>query len=141
MTSNKTFANKRYRVSPKGIIFDTKTGLEWFVGPDEDTTWDEAKAWTKGFSVGGGGWKMPSLKRLKEICEKDKVAGKDMFGDEIHLDPAFKTTGAGVWAGKLLSPNSLFACCFDFYIGCKNGSGRDWSSGKRGLAVRTARRC
>ena len=29
---------------PNGIIYDPKTGLEWYVGPDSDTTWDQARS-------------------------------------------------------------------------------------------------
>jgi hypothetical protein len=54
----------------RGVVKDTKTGLEWFAGPDKDTTWDEAKAWTESLSVDGGGWRMPTRDEVKGLHTK-----------------------------------------------------------------------
>lgn len=32
---------------PNGVVFDTKTGLEWLAGPDKNMTWYEAKRWAR----------------------------------------------------------------------------------------------
>ena len=37
----------RYTVSREGVITDTTTGLQWYVGPDKDTNWNQAKSWLK----------------------------------------------------------------------------------------------
>ena len=39
-------------------ISDSATDLEWFVGPDQDMTWDQAKSWTGSLTVAGGGWRL-----------------------------------------------------------------------------------
>lgn len=39
-----------------GIVRNMNTGVEWKVGPDKDTTWDEAKSWVQGLNIAGGGW-------------------------------------------------------------------------------------
>ena len=44
-----------------GIVTDTKTGLEWKVGPDKDTNWDQARAWVRNLKLDGGSWRMPTL--------------------------------------------------------------------------------
>jgi hypothetical protein len=33
----------RYKKSRNGVIWDTRTNLEWFVGPNQDTNWDAAR--------------------------------------------------------------------------------------------------
>ena len=53
-----------------GIVKDTKTGLEWFVGPDRNTTWDEAKSWAESLSIDGGGWRLPTLKELGTLYKE-----------------------------------------------------------------------
>lgn len=68
-----------------GIIFDPKTNLEWYVGPDKDTTWEEAKVWLKTLTVGGRDWRMPKRSELKALYHKD--VGKR------NMDRAFETTG------------------------------------------------
>ena len=30
-----------------GVVFDTRTGLEWFAGPDKNTNWKKAKSWVE----------------------------------------------------------------------------------------------
>ena len=34
-----------------GVVIDTETGLEWYVGPDRDTTWHEARSWVESLNV------------------------------------------------------------------------------------------
>jgi len=57
----------RFTVSQEGIITDTQTGLEWYVGPDRDTSWDQAQAWAFSLKVAGGGWRLPALKELQTL--------------------------------------------------------------------------
>ena len=38
-----------------GIVSDSKTGLEWKVGPDKDTDWDQACDWVQKLKRYGGG--------------------------------------------------------------------------------------
>jgi serine/threonine protein kinase len=56
-----------------GIVKDTKTGLEWYIGPDKDTNWNEAKSWVRNLKVGGGGWRMPTIKQLTGLWKKNGV--------------------------------------------------------------------
>jgi hypothetical protein len=36
-----------YVLYANGIVLDKTTGLEWLVGPDTDTDWNQAKTWVK----------------------------------------------------------------------------------------------
>ncbi len=53
-----------------GIVYDQKTNLEWIVGPDTGTTWDEAKRWLESLSEAGGGWRMPTMDELERLFQK-----------------------------------------------------------------------
>lgn len=77
-----------------GIVFDQNTGLEWYIGPDERTTWEDAKKWVKNLSVAGGGWRIPTREELKTLCKK------------------FDTPGWYVWSGE--TKDSSSAWDFDF---------------------------
>jgi hypothetical protein len=80
----------RYVAGDDGVVTDNETNLEWFVGPDERTTWDEAQAWVEGLSVAGGGWRMPTKDELRGLYQKG-LGTQDMT-------PLLKTTGWWVWS-------------------------------------------
>ena len=88
----------RFVVSDEGVITDLMFGLEWFLGPDSDTTYDEAKAWCTGLSLAGGGWRMPERSELMTAY----VTGLG----ERNIKPTFKTTGAFVWSGDKFTSKS-----------------------------------
>jgi hypothetical protein len=79
-----------------GIIFDPKTRLEWYVGPDEATTYEEAVGWTKSLAVDGGGWRLPTINELGTLYQKG-------IGTR-NMDPVFITTGWYVWASVRTLP-------------------------------------
>ena len=103
---------KRFGTLHSGIIFDIQNRLEWYVGPDKNTNWNEAKSWVASLNVGGGGWRMPTRAELKSLYQK-KVGPRKM-------DPVFKTTGWWVWSGE--AKDSSSAWLFDFNYGYE-----DWN--------------
>ena len=119
----------RYTVSKEGVISDSRTGLEWFAGPDQDTNWDMAQNWTAALSVAGGGWRMPAMGELKSLYEKGM--GKR------NIDPAFKMTGLYVWSGEPADSSS--AWIFDFNDGEELWDFRIYGFDIRALAVRSRR--
>ena len=100
---------------------DTKSNLEWVSGPDRDTTWDEAQSWVQNLSVGGGDWRMPTMKELKTLYLKD----------DITL--LANTTGSWVWSGENRDSSALL---FSFRYGIDKWSNRSYSKNNRGFAVR-----
>ena len=38
----------RFEKLASGVVRDTKSGLEWYAGPDKNTGWDDAKQWITG---------------------------------------------------------------------------------------------
>lgn len=112
-----------------GIVMDTKTGIEWFAGPDRDTTWDEASLWVNNLAVGSGGWCMPTRKEVKTLYQKD-VGTRNMTS-------LLKTTGWFVWSGETKGSSAAWA--FYFGGGDENWFARSYSSYGRGFAVRFQR--
>ena len=125
------------KVKPKGIRFtkaqnsvitDSVTGLEWYVGPDQNNTWYQARGWAKTLTVAGGGWRMPYLSELKALYQKEP-------GTYNNLDPVFNTTGIWVWSKQL--KDSSFAWGFAFYSGREGWHGLDYGYGRQPFAVRS----
>ena len=118
----------RFTKAKNGVITDSVTGLEWYVGSDQHNTWYEARAWTKTLTVAGGGWRMPSLSELKALYQKEA-------GTYNNMDPVFRTPGVWVWSGQL--KDSSFAWGFAFYSGQEGVHGLDYGYGRQALAVRS----
>jgi len=113
-----------------GVVRDTKTGLEWIVGPDNDTTWAEAKSWVekvKSLDISGGGWRMPTAEELEGLYQHGK--GKR------NMTPFLKTSGWWVWAGQ--TEGMFSAWGFGFNNGKKDWNGRFDSDNCRAFAVRS----
>ena len=109
-----------------GIVRDRKTGLEWMVGPDKSTTWNEAKAWVQSLNFDGGGWRMPTVDEVQGLYRKG--------GGSRNMTPLLKTTGWYVWSRETMgSPGTRD---FSFHEG-----GRTWYARgtiyKRVFAVRS----
>lgn len=109
-----------------GVVYDWNTGLEWFAGPDKDTTWDEAKRWVENLNVAGGGWWIPTRTELKTLY-KEGAGSRNMT-------PLLKNTGWCVWSGE--TKGSLLAWDFHF-----DGENKFWDGrgafNRRGFAVRS----
>ena len=115
-----------YVAYANGIVKDTKTGLEWKVGPDKGTDWDEALSWVQSLNLDGGGWRMPTMDELEGLYRKG--AGKR------NMTPLLKTTGWWVWSGE--TKGSSDAWHFFFNDGDRNWDTRD-SYYERAFAVRS----
>jgi len=84
-----TGATTRFSVSPKGVITDAKTSLQWVVGPNTDTNYSQAEQWVTACKVAGGGWRMPTKVELGTLYQQGV--------GERNMDPVFNTTGWYVW--------------------------------------------
>ena len=136
-TISEVSSDGRFVCNSSGVIRDSNSNLEWYVGPDQDTPWAVAKAWTDKLTVDGGGWRMPSIEELNGLYQKGK--GRRDHPD-VNMDPIFKCTGLNVWTGVLIN-NGKEAKNFSFWGGCwKRGSLNFKGDGHRGFAVRTRRK-
>ncbi len=117
----------RFSADDKRVVIDKKTDLEWFVGPDRNTTWDEANHWVKNLSVDGGGWRMPTRDELKNLYAEG--AGRR------NKTPLLQTTGQFVWTCETLGPFHAWGFCFD--IGGEYWPRRTYSEPAGVFAVRS----
>jgi hypothetical protein len=121
-----TIQDDRYIQTVGGIVADTKTGLEWLTGPDQNTTWREAKLWVEGLSLDGGRWRMPTLNEVKALYQHG--VGKR------NMSPLLKTTGWYVWAGETEEDSSAWH--FNHNYGNRPWLKRCPAGYGRGFAVR-----
>lgn len=119
----------RFTQAASGVITDSLTGLDWYVGPNHDNNWHEAKAWIENLALDGGGWRMPTIPELKAIYQNG--------ASPYNLDPLFKTTGVWVWSGQLHNPWSAWG--YAFYNGLEGWHGIDYGYGRQVFAVRPRR--
>jgi serine/threonine-protein kinase len=91
----------RFSVSSCSSVKDLHTGLEWFVGPDRNMTWPEARQWTVGLQNCGGDWRMPTTEEIKGLYDPAAQAGIGYYTGgkyfPAHIDPAFNAIGGGSW--------------------------------------------
>ncbi len=89
-----------------GVVKDTKTGLQWIVGPDKNIIWSQAKLWVDELDLDGGGWRLPTRNELK---------GRYQNGiGTRNMTPLLKTTGWLVWYGETEGGASAWHFPFDF---------------------------
>ena len=125
----KSSSDGRYTKDAQGVITDSRTGLQWYAGPDKNINWHDAKKWVEGLTVDGGGWRMPSRSELKGLYQKGKGSR--------NMDPIFKTSGWWVWSGD--TRGSSYAWYFYFSIGGEHWDDRDEGYDSRVFAARSRR--
>jgi hypothetical protein len=110
-----------------GII--TYNGLQWYEGPDRETTWDQANDWVSSLSVGGSGWRMPTRAELKCLYHKRY----NWMVDERAMPPEFKTNAYGVWTREQHDSSNK---CF-VYIGGNHLCNMNGDNSHQAFAVRS----
>lgn len=104
---------ERFQKTACGSILDSKTGLEWYIGSDQNMTWDEANNWVNSLTACGGRWKMPKIEELKPLYNQAYTAGKGYSTNgqyfPAHMAPIFNGIGGGswVWAEERSQGNAL----------------------------------
>ena len=125
-----------------GVVYDTRTGLEWFAGPDKNTNWKKAKSWVEKLDAAGGGWRMPACNELSTLFRKG-AGTKDISPLSRNMTPLFKVRGQFIWSGSIGEiKGSIWsrwdAAYFNFNFDGFNDSDLFWfSSDFRSFAVRT----
>lgn len=134
--------SKRFEIEECGSIFDKQTGLEWFVGPDYNMDWFQAKTWVKSLSVcGSKSWKMPGINELKTLFDKRFTAGSGYYtGGQYwpaHISGEFSQIGGGSWVWTSQTVGSGSAKSFNFNQGFSTTSPKQNTSySTRAFAVR-----
>jgi Protein of unknown function (DUF1566) len=120
-------SQQRFTKAENGVITDHTTGLEWYVGPNPDNTWREAKAWTESLTVTGGGWRLPTMPELKAIYQPG--------ASPYNMDPLFQVKGAWAWSGELRNSWSVWGLAF--YNDLQGWHSMNYGNGRVALAVRS----
>ena len=118
----------RYVAYENNVVCDCYSGLEWFPGPDRDMSWEAAATWVKNLSLGGGGWRLPTIAELKGLFKKNKK------GD--NLSPVFSVLMTDIWSCEE-TPDAASAWGFNFIPGNQFRTYKTYSSRFRVMAVRT----
>jgi hypothetical protein len=109
-----------------GVVYDRDSALEWFAGPDEAMTWENANRWATTLEAAGGGWRMPTRSELRTIHH---------VGDGINnITLLLYTSGYWIWAGQTEKAASRWL--FSFSYGGEGWIGLPPADGGRALAVR-----
>ncbi len=125
-----------------GVVYDTRTGLEWFAGPDKNTNWKKAKSWVENLDAAGGGWRMPTCDELRTLFRKG-AGSKDISPLSRNITPLFKVRGQFIWSGEIGEiKGSIWsrwdASYFDYNFDGVEATDLFWfSSDFRSFAVRT----
>jgi len=125
--ANEVAEDVRFVKYDNGIVYDTKTDLEWYVGPDTDMTWIEAKEWVNSLSLDGGGWRMPTYSELRPLYQDGRGIG--------NMSPLFETTGRWVWADHGFQGTNKPGFSLDY--GSESWENSSMSSTSRAFAVRS----
>ena len=117
----------RFQFSTNGIIMETQTDLEWIVGPDRDTSWEEARSWAAGLTIDGGGWRLPTIDELKKLQHKT--------GYKRFHPPFYPKTGWRLWSREIRK-KKIDSWYFNYTLGQKRSSNNYVSKNLRAVAVR-----
>ena len=114
-------ASARYKRTNCDSIVDSRTGLEWFVGPDADVTWSAAQAWARSLNACGKQWSLPTIGDLRSLFDKEFVAGTGYFTSgrhwPAHIEPIFSAIGQGSWVWAQGDPVGGNSPAFNFNQG------------------------
>jgi hypothetical protein len=121
---------QRPSVQNSRVIQNVRTALEWYVGPDQDMNWHEAKSFVENLAVEGGGWRLPSPKELQSLTQNET--------GNHGLGPEFSTTGGAVWSTETQKMGEvLYAWCLDFNVGSGSWDKCSEANDRRVFAVRS----
>ena len=98
-------------------------------------SWPQAQSWAKDLSLGGGGWRLPTIAELKGLYGTGvtPIVWYDGSSEKIQIDPIFAFSKSWVWSSK--TRGSSEACAFQFDNAREEQTMRDDSAG-RAFAVR-----
>jgi len=110
----------RYTYPAAGTVYDTKTKLTWQqTAPSATYAWADAKTYCAGLgaTLGGTGWRLPTIKELQTIVDETRQQGSSM-------DPtAFPGAPSGIfWSSSLVAgpPSPTRAWFIGFGSGTTN---------------------
>lgn len=134
-------ASGRYAVAECGAISDTKTNLDWFVGPDRDTSFADASSWVAQLATcGAAKWRLPSAGELAGLFDSHQSAGSGFTLDgkayTAKIDAVFGAIGGGAWVWTSKEAGPTQAAVQNLYLNQTATIAKDLSGAKVPYAVR-----
>ncbi len=116
------------------ILDPDDSTLEWYIGPDQDTSWYEAIEWLNNLKIKTGKeWKMPTRSTLRGLYD-------NCVSSHCKIKPT-SSSWLWVWTGEKANNQSLnnlqMAWGFDFRCGLEFWGGCSESLCSRVFAVRS----
>jgi hypothetical protein len=108
-----------YTFPATGTVFDTKTKLTWQrTAPSTLYAWSDAKTYCAGLgaTLGGTGWRLPTIKELLTIIDETQVA------PPIDSTAFPGTPALSFWSSTLEASDSSQAWTLDFSYTGNTGS-------------------
>ena len=107
-----------YADNKDGTVTDIDSGLMWAQTAGPSVTWEAAKNYAKGITIGGyNDWRLPDVKELASLIDFDILNFPELAGGVPCIDRTFfpQATAASYWtATKLHSPTGGEAWYVDF---------------------------
>jgi hypothetical protein len=115
-----------------GIVSDRRTGLQWFDMHDGMAlrNWYETRDWATGLTVGGGGWRLPTMAELRTLYPEAWPTG---------LFRSFESWSSDLHKGITMSDeDDSTAWGYNIHYDSAGYYGRQYDSYLHSLAVRAA---
>jgi hypothetical protein len=77
-------SGRRFSLASCGAVSDSKTGLMWLLGPDENMAWEAAVAWAESEDVCGRKWRLPTIHELTTLYDPQLSAGTGYYAQGTH---------------------------------------------------------
>jgi len=97
-------ADERFIDNGDGTVTDTLTSLMWASSDNMgDITWHNAKIYCENPPIAGykySDWRMPTIKELKTLYNKDRTKYETDCGLNVRIHPAITLSCAWVWSSE-----------------------------------------
>jgi len=84
-------SSSRFTRDANGVITDSRENKQYY---EASHTWDQARDWVQGLSVGGGGWQLATMEELRKLYPEAWPTG--FFGFTGYWSPDIKD-GSTAW--------------------------------------------
>ena len=112
------YGDERFIDHNDGTVTDTLTNLMWASADNMgDITWHDAKIYCENPPIAGYGysdWRMPTIKELKTLYDRDRSKHETHCGLHVRIHPAIALSCAWVWSSER---RAISAYAFSFRKG------------------------
>ena len=88
----------RYNID---CIKDLNTNYYWYIAPDKDFNFEEARLFSKNISERNLNWRIPTYNEIKSLYNSDYSAGEGFFNNDKYypakIHNVFNSIGSGSW--------------------------------------------